>query len=206
MTKAGATAAHEGAMPSGWLRRPLCRRYILGIFDVAIVRWHDAGGLNDHSVHWAFGWLVDGECEPLGAWTEPENGSDISLRIPADLRSRGVERIWHVTGTDTAAVRERVTDAFSSTTVFSSVDRIPAETPVWPRPRVPSSPERAAQHFHEYLIRAIRRRGGFESRAAALDFMADALQRAERRLDRERLVAKGEPRLDSGAQMAQPGL
>ena len=206
MTKAQACAAHDGALPSGGSVRPLGRRYLLGIFDAAVVRWRDGDGLRDHPVHWAFGWLVDGECEPLGAWIGSGSGPDIAAQIVADLQHRGIERIWHVTGTDIDAVLARVTDAFSRTALSSSVDRLPMDTCVPPRRRMPSSAELAAEHFHERLVRAIRRHGSFESRAAVLDFVAGALQRAERRLDRERPIAKGEPRLDSGAQMAPPGL
>jgi hypothetical protein len=67
-------------------------------------------------------------------------------------------------------------------------------------------PERVAERVRAYLIRAVRRHGHFENEAAALDFIAVALQRAERRLDRERLIAKERPRLDSGAQMAPRGI
>ena len=63
-----------------------------------------------------------------------------------------------------------------------------------------------AEQVREYLIRVIRRHGPFENEAAALDFIAVGLQRAERRLDRERLVAKERPRLDSGARMAPHGI
>jgi transposase-like protein len=186
---------------SGWLNRPLCRRYVLGIFDVAIVRLRDADGCRDQPVHWAFGWLADGECEPLGAWIEPKRGAECPLQMLEDLKGRGVERIWHVMGTDRGNLKERVTAAFTSTTVCSSVDRVLAEALAAARRRVLPSPERVAEHVREGLIRAIRRQGSFENEAAALDFIAGALQRAERRLDRERVIAQARPRQDPGAQM-----
>ena len=193
-----------GALLSGWLKRPLCRRYILGIFDASVVRLRDADGFRDHPVHWAFGWLADGECEPLGAWIGSENGAESPLRMLADLKRRGVERIWHVTGTDVGDLQERVSAAFSSTMARSSVDSLLADARAASRRRGLPSPELVAEHVREGLTRAIRRHGSFESEAAVLDFVAGALQRTERRLDRGGVIAKVRPRQDPGAQMASP--
>jgi hypothetical protein len=192
-------------LPS-WLRRPLCRRYVLGIFEVAVVRLRESGGFRAHPVHWAFGWLVDGECEPLGVWIESERGSEVPLQMFADLKCRGVERIWHMTGTGVGHLQERVSAAFPGTTFHSSIDRGLADALATSRWHAPLSPELAAEQVREGLIRAIRRHGSFESEAAALDFIAGALQRAERRLDRERVIAEVMSRQDPGAQMVPPAI
>ena len=205
MTKAQACAAHDGAVLSDVSTRPLCRHYILGTFDIAIVRWRAAGGLHDHPVHWAFGWLADGECEPLGVWIESSRESGGPLPLLADLKRRGLERIRHVTGTDIGQLRERVAAAFPHTGVRSSAGRIARDASAASRRQVPESPELAAEKVREALARAIRRRGSFASEAAALDFISGALQRTERRLDRERAIAKVRPRQESGAQMVPPG-
>ena len=172
--------AEAGRCTTQWLGRPLSRRYQQAFIDVAIVRLREAQGQQDRHVHWAFGWLPDGECEALGAWMDPGDGGADPGRLLADLQARGVERIWNLagTGSGTAQVQETVSK--------------------------PALLE--AEQLRAGLHRAIRRRGSFENVAAVLDFMADALQRAERRLDRERLTAKGQPRLESGAQMASPGI
>ena len=193
-----------GALLSGWLKRPLCRRYVLGIFDASVVRLRDADGFRDHPVHWAFGWLADGECEPLGAWIGSERGAESPLRMRADLKRRGVERIWHVTGTDAGNLQECVSAAFSCTMARSSVYGLLADARAASRWRMLPSPELVAEHVREGLIRAIRRHGSFESEAAVLDFVAGALQRTERRLDRGGVIAKVRPRQDPGAQMAPP--
>lgn len=186
------------ALLSGWLARPLCRRYILATFDAAVVRWGDVDGLRERPVHWAFGWLADGECEPLGVWIESETGAQSAARILADLTERGVERIWHVTGSEVGAVHHRVAAAFCGTPVSSSVDRrLTAASAVAGR-RAPPFPEFAANHARERLIRAIRRHGCFESEAAVLDFVAGALQRTERRLYRGGVIAKVSPRHQAG--------
>ncbi|MBT9494694.1 MAG: transposase [Paucibacter sp.] len=61
--------------------------------------------------------------------------------------------------------------------------------------RVVVSGDRAAADLHRSLVRAIDRHGCFANQTAALDFVADSLLRAERRLDRARAVAVSEPRI-----------
>ena len=165
-----------------WLKRPLSRRYGWAFFDVVAVRWREGEGLRDRPVHWAFGWLPDGECEALGVWLDSEDGRADPRRLLEDLRSRGVERIGYLAGPGTGAGIGQVQDR------MSKVEQLEAE------------------QVRAGLSRAIRRHGSFEIEAAVIDFMADALQRAERRLDRERLLAKGQARLDPGVQMASLGL
>src|ERR1700712_5781806 len=46
--------------------RTLCRRYALAIPEVTFVRVRDASDVREHPLFWVFGWLADGECEPLG--------------------------------------------------------------------------------------------------------------------------------------------
>jgi transposase-like protein len=163
-----------GRLLSGWLDRPLCRRYESAVFDVATVRLRDAGGLARRRVRWAFGWLADGECEALGGWMDPAGGAPDPRRLLAGLQARGLERVRYLAGPGTGQV---------------------------PDP-MPQPPKLQAARVRVRLVRAIRRHGSFETEAAVLDFVSDALQRAERRLDRERLIAKGRARLDSGVQMA----
>ena len=186
-------------------RRPLCRRYVLGIFDATIVRLRGADGPSDRSVHWAIGCLVDGECEPLGVWIEAAAGADASVEMVADLMIRGVQRIWHVTGGDVGPVMARLPEAFSSTAVFSSDDRTLSGAPASARQRLPSAVERAAEGFRDDLVRAIRRHRAFDDEAAARDFVSRALQRMERRLDRGRAMARVMPPRPSGAQAVPPG-
>jgi hypothetical protein len=172
--------ADAGRSRTQWLKRPLCRRYVLTFFDVAVARLREGEGLRDLPVHWAFGWLIDGEGEALGAWMDSGDGSVDPVRLLADIQARGVERTGYLAGTGTC----------------SGIDEA----------RVSRSVQLEAEQVSARLNRAIRRHGSFETGAAVLDFMVDALQRAERRLDRERLVVKGRARLDSGVQMAPVGL
>jgi hypothetical protein len=203
MTKAQACAPLDGAGNSDVSTRALCRRYVLGMFDIAVVRWRDAAAVRDLPVHWAFGWLADGECEPLGVWLEPTQDPAVPLRLLADLRTRGLERIRHVAGA--GRLREQAAAAFSSAGGRSSVERADAHASGSARRHAPDSAERAAEGVRTALARAIRRQGSFASATAALDFISGALQRMERRLDRERAIAKARPRHESGAQTVPPG-
>ena len=171
--------AEAGRCTTQWLKRPLSRHYGLVFIDVEIVRLREAQGVQNRHVHWAFGWLPDGEGEALGAWLDLDGGVDPS-RLLSDLQARGVERIRHLAGTGHGT----------------------GESPEG----VSKSVQLEAEQVRAGVNRAIRRQGCFAIESAVLDFMADALQRAERRLDRERLVAKGQARLDSGVQMAPSGI
>lgn len=65
-----------------------------------------------------------------------------------------------------------------------------------PQRRVVLAGVRMAVELNESLVRAIARHGPFADSAAALAFVADRLQRAERRLDRQRaFVAAAVPRV-----------
>jgi transposase-like protein len=174
------------------LRRPLCQRYVLCVADAVVVRWRHAAGVRERELHWLFGWLADGECEPLGAWMGPQ-----SLRqMRADLKDRGVLRISHVA---------RLHDALpQSEGAACSIEMAFPGAMTSPRPALWPAAQAVADDVRQRLARAVRRHGSFENDAVALDFVAGALQRAERRLDRERRIAKERPRLDSGARMAPP--
>ncbi len=202
MTGTGARSERIEAALRDWLQRPLCRRYALAMFDLAAVRVREAKDFRDGSVPWALGWLIDGQCEPLGAWAEPETASEGALRVVGDLKARGVERLSYVAGI--ACLRDPVNLAFSGTVIRSAAAPSASEaTAASVRLGLPS-PERLADEIREGLARALRRRGSFETPTAALDFVAGALQRTERRLDRGGEIAKLLAR-HPGAQAASRG-
>lgn len=189
---------------SPWLTRPLCRRYVLGYFDGIAVRVHDASGVCQHSIRWALGWLLDGECEALGAWIDPPKHFAGLRQTLADLKSRGVERIWNMAGSEIVNLDEEVL-AFapgmkSPSSLKSNIPRALAESR-WSGAHIAAL---EVEGVRKGLVGAVRRRGTFESKDAALAFMARALERAERRLDRERCIAKVSPRDDLAAQLAPP--
>lgn len=172
-------------------RRPLCRRYALVIPLVARVRVRDAGDLREHPLFWVFGWLADGECEPLGLCL----GAQALPGMLDDFKRRGLERVWHVESLGDGCAQ----DAEVATL---AIDRTFPGALASSRPHMLASAAAVAKEVRDGLLRAVRRHGHFENEAAALDFFALALRRAESRLDRERQMAKERPRLDSGEQTA----
>ncbi|MCE4558016.1 transposase [Roseateles cellulosilyticus] len=75
-----------------WLHRPLCRRYAAVVFgaisDVRLKTDADKG----RTICWAFGSLINGDGEILGAWIS-DTQSGAATEVFGDLRSRGVESI-----------------------------------------------------------------------------------------------------------------
>ena len=119
----------------------------------------------------------------------------------ADLKGRGVERMWHLAGPGVGHLGERASAAFPGTTVGAAVDGLVTGALAPSRRHGLPSPGRVAEHVREGLLRAIRQRRSFESESAGLDFLAGALQRMERRMDRGGLMATMRSRLDPGALM-----
>jgi len=174
----------DGSNQASWLNKPLCRRYIASTFEVASFKCGAAGAIRKRQVEWAFGWLPDGECEGLGAWLRTEPERTYGAALVDDLKIRGVERLLTVAGTAPGEVPA----AFCGRTPRASIDRLLAQAlEASDRHGLPS-PNRITEEIAGSLDRAIRRHGAFDDEAAAVDFIASALQRAERRLDRERLA------------------
>lgn len=164
--------------PASVSSRPLCRRYALAIAAVTHVRLREGAHGREHPVFWVFGWLADGECEPLGFCI----GAHALPRMLGDLERRGLQRIWRVaapavgSAVDAEIARAALLRAFPQALAGQT-----AETP----PEVLA----VVAEVGETVMRAIRRHRLFEDEAQALDVVALALQRAERRLDGERRMA-----------------
>jgi hypothetical protein len=152
--------------------RPLCRSYALVIAAVAPVRLRDAGHSRERPLFWVFGWLTDGECEPLGACV----GVQALPQMLAGLKSRGLQRIWRIAALDAERAKSAMAREFPRALASATSDLSPVALAV-------------ATEVRETVIRALRRHRQFEDEAQALDIVALALQRAERRLDSERRMA-----------------
>jgi transposase-like protein len=183
---------------AAWLTRPLCRRYVVGVFEPATVRCRHGDAVRKLDVEWAFGWLSDGECEPLGAWIKPDPASDHEAALVADLEIRGVEWLWSAVGCG----RESIAGAFMNRTPRALVERILVQAQHASERENQPSPKLVTERIRESLNRAIGRHGVFETESKALDLIAVVLQRAERRLDQERLAAMRARRLESSERMA----
>ncbi len=75
-----------------WLRRPLCRRYAVIVFNtISGIKVRTEAG-SSRTICWALGSLVNGDSEILGVWVgEPQ--STTPSAVIDDLRNRGVESL-----------------------------------------------------------------------------------------------------------------
>ncbi|MFG6417202.1 transposase [Roseateles sp. DC23W] len=73
-----------------WLTRALCRRYAAVVFSTLAVPALADGSTSNRTICWAFGCLVKGESEILGAWVLPESPATMA-EVFGDLHNRGVE-------------------------------------------------------------------------------------------------------------------
>lgn len=78
---------------SGWLERPLCRRYVAVVFSETSPLNLRASRGDPEAICWAFGSLINGECEPLGAWLIRGTLASAMPSVCGALQSRGAEFI-----------------------------------------------------------------------------------------------------------------
>ena len=109
-----------------WLSRPLCRRYVAGFFGMALTPVRHSDGLREHTVHWAFGCLRDGDGELLGVWIESSAGATLPTRVFEELRARGVERIQLVVGADLVGAGGCLEQVFPGATGLQSIEQTPS--------------------------------------------------------------------------------
>jgi len=116
--------AHAAA--ERWLRRPLCRRYAVVVFGtLSKLKLGNEPNAN-RTIFWAFGTLLNGESEILGAWH-----SDTDAAIPPEvfgqLYHRGIEFVrcglGHLEGIEPA-----FTAAFRNSATYPSIEQTLAAT------------------------------------------------------------------------------
>ncbi|MEO6280895.1 MAG: hypothetical protein ABIP59_24150 [Roseateles sp.] len=140
----------------------------------------DGAEVREMSWRWALGLFKPGEYEVLGAW--PAEAP--STAVAYDLHQRGVEHLTAIsadTGMDCSS-------KFPDAVCWSSVSKpnstsIPAAGSFGPRRRAAlRSAAATAQRLQVSITRTIKRRGPFADEAAAAAFLAQTLERADRRL------------------------
>lgn len=75
-----------------WLDRPLCRSYVVAVFSSCSVLTLASHG-QVITIHWAFGSLIDGESEVLGAWFLDGDTPAVPAGVFSDMLPRGAEFI-----------------------------------------------------------------------------------------------------------------
>lgn len=123
--------AHAAA--ERWLRRPLCRRYAVVVFGVLSKLELKTDPAVDRTICWAFGTLLNGDSEILGAWH-----SDTDAAVPPEvfgqLYHRGVEFVRCGLG-DLAGVESAFKAAFRNSATFPSLEQTLAASLADVKPR-----------------------------------------------------------------------
>ncbi|MCE4538192.1 hypothetical protein LXT12_13115 [Pelomonas sp. P7] len=165
---------------SDWLSRPLCCRYAFAEFKVLNLPIRHSDTVEQARWLWAVGLFEQDQYEILGAWSDQTPLAEVAH----DLHKRGIEQI-------TAIAAERVADFASlhPTVQWSAaadgVNALRLRTGAdsgRQRRVVLQSAATTAERLHKSITRAIRRRAPFEDEVAAAAFLAQALEKADRRL------------------------
>lgn len=163
-----------------WLCRPLCRRYAFAEFNTVRLPVREGDAVRKVSWHWALGLFKPGEYEILGAW--PSDAAAAGY-VGQDLHERGVERIGAVAGEDSAGLAVQ----YPSVATWSpDGDTVGASQGV----ATNSGPHHhaallsaadTAGRLQARLAQAIKRRAPFADEDSAAAFLAQQLQKADRR-------------------------
>lgn len=165
-----------------WFRGTLCCRYLVVRFGRLRVPVRHEGSSTTTDWHWAFGFFTDGQFEVLGAWHDA--GAATPHLIAADLHNRGIERIKALAADDSlvaamGCLRPKVSR--------QSMARLAECSAFGPRMRQTIRwTDAAAQRVQDRMQRVVRSQLPFADDAAAADFIAQAFQRADRDLLRDR--------------------
>lgn len=177
----GSAAGHYRSQHTArWLSRPLCVRYVLAEFKTLRLPVRDGAEVRDVSWRWALGLFKPDEYEVLGAWPVGATSADVAH----ELHQRGVEHLTAIS----ADVGMDCASTFPDAVYWSPVSEahgtsVPAAAGFGPRRRAALRSAAAIAHCLQVSItRAIKRRAPFADEAAAAAFLAQTLERADRRL------------------------
>jgi hypothetical protein len=170
-----------------WTYGPLCRRHILGVYNTSAVECDEAAPGPKLEVIWALGWISDGECESLGAWIEPPEGSEDYPWTVQSLSCRGLERIRTVTGSDVGHLHHCIARALSRSPARSFHEAAAMDGyPIFTR-RMSAFRMQESEAFRGRLSRSLRRHGRFPTKDDALAYVVAALKRLERQLEKHHI-------------------
>ena len=166
---------------SSWLCKPLCRRYLLAEFNVVYLPINSGSATEQSHWRWALGTFRQAEYEVLGAWPQ-----QVPLAVVLDeLHERGIERI--------EACRAGAGEDFAC--------RFP-DAVHWPRTHEQKT-DLTPAHLHRFttrrwttlqagvataefvqlsLERSIKRHAPFADEGAAVAFLMQALESADRQV------------------------
>lgn len=78
-----------------WQNRPLDAVYPIVFLDALVVKMREEGTVQNRAVYVAVGITMEGRKEVLGLWTSANEGAKLWLSVLTELKTRGVEDIFH---------------------------------------------------------------------------------------------------------------
>lgn len=169
------------AVQADWQGRPLCSRYLLVRLNEVHLQVHQA---TQHALlYWATGVASNGQQEVLGVWVLGSSGSPDWRHVFDDLAVRGVEQIDVLTSDESSVRHASPSDVTELLPVIRQLgtNREPGQ---YSSPRLRRTQDAAmlpAKSMQAELIQLVVKHGSFDSLAAAVDFLANALQRMDRK-------------------------
>lgn len=183
-------------MQNAWLHKLLCSRYTFAEFKTLQLPIRNGDMVKRVAWRWALGLFRRGEYEVLGAWAAELPPA----QVVRDLHERGLEQIKVVSMEVGMASSSEHPDALpwppAETHLTSPVSSAAGFGPR--RQAAFQSAMTTAQHLQLSLKRAIQRRAPFADEASAVAFLAQSLERADRRFyatPKPRLSGSGPDRL-----------
>ena len=175
---------------AAWLHRPLCCRYGGVFMRSHLVRVEGQPIDGGPHIHWAMACNAGDGSEVLGAWSGSESVGVDPREVMSDLYSRGVERITTLIGNDLSGMKTPVSSnaqrkrrrALDVLEVAPTAELSTARSTLQ---RTLLAGEQQAQGIEKRLLRYVTRHGNFSDDAAALEFVATHLMRAEQKLDQD---------------------
>lgn len=117
----------------GW---PLCRTYLLVLFESVVVEVEENAGLrSDRTLRWALGVHSGGEYEVLGGWPESSQHGLAWDQVFAELKVRGAERVRFVIASGLATGAPAMRVEFPNAISLPSTMELRAVTPRKPARR-----------------------------------------------------------------------
>jgi hypothetical protein len=179
---------HKDHRDQGWLNRALCRRYALVHFAEFRISELENGVPRCQPWYWAFAMFTANEFEVLGAWRADTAAVE---PIVEDLWNRGILSIRVVSTTEARGLASFLSSNSWGTALHGAKPRVLTVLALPATSRdavegVPSSAIRSALNtagrIHDSLVRGARRMVPFACAAAATEFVASWLEKADRRL------------------------
>ncbi|CAM4164616.1 transposase [Roseateles saccharophilus] len=104
-----------------WLRRPLCRRYAVVVFNTFSKLKQRIDPNSNRTICWAFGTLLNGDSEILGAW-HPDTNAATPPEVFGQLYHRGIEFVRCGLG-DLVDVEAAFKAAFRNSATYPSIEQ-----------------------------------------------------------------------------------